>query len=112
MYDARYFLNADLLSHHEKGGMLHDHIPDLQFLVKIVAESAGISGLLDSYRLRLFCELRVEIEDGVFDGEGDMIVDEVVGVFLLEERDDFGWEVVHLFLLDSWRIEAAIFEFV
>jgi hypothetical protein len=41
-----------------------------------------------------------------------MLVDQVVGMFLFEERDDFLWEVVYLFFLSGWGVIAAVFEFL
>jgi hypothetical protein len=89
MYHSRYLAHRHFLTHHEERGVLHYHIPDLQLLIKIITEFVGIGGLLNGDGLCLFCELRIDIEEGIFDGEGDMLVDQVVGMFLFEERDDF-----------------------
>jgi hypothetical protein len=89
MYNARYLANSHFLSHHEERGMLHNHIPDLQFLIKMITQFIRIAGLLNCDQLCLFCELRIDIKDGVFDGKGDMLIDEVIGMFLFKERNDF-----------------------
>lgn len=65
--------------------MFDDHVPDLQFLAEGVGEGGDEAFRADEDASALFLELRVCEEEVIVNGEGDLVIDQVVGVFIAEE---------------------------
>lgn len=78
-------MNGDVLIEIEEGCVLDDHVPDLQFLAEGGREGRDEAFGADEEAGALFLELGVVEEEVVVDGEGDLVVDEVVAMLLAEE---------------------------
>jgi hypothetical protein len=76
----------------EEGCVLDYHVPDLQFLAEGGCQGRDEPFWADEYPRALFLELGVVEEEVVVDGEGDLVVDQVVAVLLAEELDQLGGE--------------------
>jgi hypothetical protein len=65
--------------------VLDDHVPDLQFLAEGVGEGGDEAFRSDEGTGALLLELWVGKEEVVVDGEADLVIDQVVSVFIAED---------------------------